>query len=181
MIFLKTDRLILRSFLEEDLQRFSEYCSDPDIARYQSWNTPYHLEQAKYLFTEMGKTKPGAPGEWYQIAVERIDHPGIIGDCGYEIKRYDRQQAEIGFSFANQFQKLGYASEAVRGLLDYLFSTYNLHRVIAICDVENLASVRLMERLGMRREGHYIENVWFKGKWGSEYLYAILADEWRNK
>jgi RimJ/RimL family protein N-acetyltransferase len=56
-----------------------------------------------------------------------------------------------------------------------------LHRIIAICDVENQASVRLLERLGMRREGHYIENYWFKGKWASEYLYAILADEWRIK
>ncbi len=181
MIFRRTDRLILRSFVEEDLQRFSEYRSDPEVARYQSWNTPYSLEQAKYLYTEMGKTEPGTPGEWYQIAVVRNDHPGIIGDCGFEIKKYDRQQAEIGFSFSPQFQKQGYATEAVRGLLDYLFSSFNLHRVIAICDAENQASVRLLERLGMRREGHYIENIWFKGKWGSEYLYAVLANEWSIK
>lgn len=181
MIFIKTDRLILRSFVEEDLQRFSEYRSDPAIAQFQSWNTPYSLEQAKYLFTELGKTEPGTPGVWYQIAVERKDHPGIIGDCGFEIKRYDQQQAEIGFSFSQQFQKQGYATEAIRGLLDYLFSTFNLHRVLAICDVENQASVRLLERLGMRREGHYIQNYWFKGNWASEYLYAILADEWRIK
>lgn len=171
----------MRSFVEEDLQRFSEYRSDPEVARYQSWNMPYSLEQAKYLFTEMGKTEPGTPGEWYQIAVERKDHPGIIGDCGFEIKRYDRQQAEIGFSFSQQFQKQGYATEAVRGLLDYLFSSFNLHRVIATCDADNQASVRLLERLGMRREGHYIENIWFKGKWASEYLYAILAREWKIK
>jgi RimJ/RimL family protein N-acetyltransferase len=179
--FSTTSRLILRSFKEGDLPGFSQYRSDPEIARYQSWNTPYSLEQAKYLFTEIGKTEPGTPGEWYQIAIERKDLPGIIGDCGFEIKRYDRLQAEIGFSFAQQFQKQGYATEAVKGLIDYLFSTFNLHRIIAICDVENQASVRLLERLGMRREGHYIENIWFKGQWGSEYLYAILAREWMIK
>lgn len=181
MIFTTTSRLILRSFKEGDLPGFSQYRSDPEIARYQSWNTPYSLEQAKYLFTEIGKTEPGTPGEWYQIAIERKDHPGIIGDCGFEIKRYDRLQAEIGFSFAQQFQKQGYATEAVKGLIDYLFSTFNLHRIIAICDIENQASVRLLGRLGMRREGHYIENIWFKGQWGSEYLYAILAREWMIK
>jgi len=179
VIFTNTDRLILRSFTEEDLSGFSEYRSDPEIARYQSWNTPYRLEQANFLFSEISKTEPGNPGEWFQIAIERKDDPGIIGDCGFEIKKYDRQQAEIGFSFALPFQKQGFATEAVRGLLDYLFSSFNLHRVIAICDVENHPSVRLLERLGMRREGHYIENYWFKGKWGSEYLYAILKREWQ--
>jgi RimJ/RimL family protein N-acetyltransferase len=63
-------------------------------------------------------------------------------------------------------------------LLDYLFNELNLHRVIAECDVENIASYRLLERLGFRREAHLIENIWFKGAWGSEFHYAILEREW---
>jgi RimJ/RimL family protein N-acetyltransferase len=55
-----------------------------------------------------------------------------------------------------------------------------LHRVIAISDVENTASFRVLERLGFRREGHFVENLMFKGKWASEYHYAMLAREWEN-
>jgi RimJ/RimL family protein N-acetyltransferase len=63
-------------------------------------------------------------------------------------------------------------------VLDYAFEKLNLHRVIAITDCENERSIALLERLNMRREGHFIENIWFKGRWGSEYLYAVLREEW---
>jgi RimJ/RimL family protein N-acetyltransferase len=59
------------------------------------------------------------------------------------------------------------------------FETYNLHRVSAECDVLNPPSFKLMERLGMRREAHFLENMWFKGQWSDSYVYAILADEWK--
>jgi RimJ/RimL family protein N-acetyltransferase len=72
-------------------------------------------------------------------------------------------------------------TEAARRLLDYLFETFGLHRVSAICDVENTASARVLERLGMRREGHFVESVWFKGRWGSEYGYALLRREWEQQ
>ena len=63
-------------------------------------------------------------------------------------------------------------------VLEYAFMQLGLHRVVAITDCENEASVALLDGLGMRREGHFIQNIWFKGKWGDEYLYAILKDEW---
>jgi RimJ/RimL family protein N-acetyltransferase len=63
-------------------------------------------------------------------------------------------------------------------VLDYAFTKLGLHRIVAITDCDNERSVALLGRLGMRREGHFIENIWFKGKWGSEYLYAVLREEW---
>jgi RimJ/RimL family protein N-acetyltransferase len=65
--------------------------------------------------------------------------------------------------------------------INYAFHTFDLHRITANTDCENIASVALLEQLGMRREGHFIQNIWFKGKWGDEYLYAILKEEWRHK
>jgi RimJ/RimL family protein N-acetyltransferase len=62
--------------------------------------------------------------------------------------------------------------------VDYLFGDLHLHRVTATCDVENLASFKLLERVGMRREAHHVENIWLKGAWGSEYVYAMLDREW---
>lgn len=178
MIFLKSQHLILRPLQETDLDGFATYRSDPEVARFQSWSTPYTLNQAKNLLKLMKKFPAGTPGNWYQLAIEPQIQPGIIGDCVFQILASDHRQARIGFTFSRLFQKKGYATEAVKCLLNYLFGDLNLHRVTAICDAENVASARLLERVGMRREGHYIDNIWFKDAWGSEYSYAILRKEW---
>lgn len=178
MIVLTTPRLRLRPFQESDLEAFAAYRSDPDVARYQSWTPPFTLDQAAAFLGDMKLARPGQPGVWYQLAVERQSQPGLIGDCAFQVLADDDQQAEIGFTFSPLHQKQGYATEAVRGLLGYLFSDLRLHRVTATCDVENVASFRLLERVGMRREAHHVENIWFKGAWGSEYVYAVLDREW---
>jgi aminoglycoside 6'-N-acetyltransferase len=126
----------------------------------------------------MNQGQPGIPGEWYQLAIERKQEAGLIGDCAFHVFAHDTRQAEIGFSLARQYQGYGYATEAVMRLLEYLLGGLGLHRVTATCDAENHASAKLLERVGMRREGHLIENIWFKGAWGSEYLYALLHREW---
>jgi RimJ/RimL family protein N-acetyltransferase len=173
-----TSRLILRPFQVADLAAFAAYRSDPEVARYQSWTAPYSLVQAKNYFAALKQSQPGTPGVWVAYAIERRSTPGIIGDCAFQIMAYDPLQAQIGYTLARQHWNQGYASEAVRGLLDYLFDEYHLHRITATCDVENIASYRLLERVGLRREAHLIENIWFKGGWGSEYVYALLRSEW---
>ncbi len=179
MIVLKTQRLQLRPLQESDLPTFAAYRSDPEVARYQSWTPPYSLDQAVAFLEGMKCAEPGMPGTWYQLAAELQGQPGIIGDCAFQVLPDDPHQAQIGYTFSRPFQKQGYATEAVRALLDFLFMEYRLHRVTATCDAENGASVKLLERIGMRREGHFIENIWFKGAWGDEYSYAILNREWQ--
>jgi len=178
MLLLKTPRLFLRPFQETDLGAFAAYRSDPDVARYQSWTPPFTLDQAAAFLKEMERARPGTPGTWYQLAVERQSQPGMIGDCAFQVFAHDERQAQIGFTFSRSYQKQGYATEAGTRLLDYLFGELHLHRVTATCDVENEASFRLLERIGMRREAHLVENIWFKGAWGSEYSYALLCREW---
>lgn len=177
-IYITTARLVLRPLQEADLASFAEYRSDPEVARYQSWTAPFSMKQAK-LFLDKMNQEAGMPGAWLQLGIERQSEPGLIGDCAFHILEEDSQQGEIGFTFSRAHQKQGYATEAVRALLAYLFGELKLHRVTAICDAENLASARLLERVGMRREGTYVENIWFKGAWGSEFLYAMLAREFR--
>ncbi len=178
MFELVTERLLLRSFRDADIETFSAYRSDPEVARYQGWNAPYSIAQAREFIAEMQSTRPATPGEWYQVAIELKSSGELIGDCAFCVLAGDERQAEIGFTLARAYQGQGYATEAVTRLLDYLFGAVCLHRVRANCDVENLASTKLLERIGMRREGEFVENIWFKGRWGSEYWYAILAREW---
>lgn len=98
-----------------------------------------------------------------------------------KVERGDTRRGEIGYTFSRTYRGSGYASEAVSRLLDYAFEELGLHRVVAITDRRNEPSFRLLERLGMRREGSFVRNAWFKGEWASEYLYAVLGEEWLHK
>ena len=177
-LLLETERLRLRAFQDRDIPGFAAYRSDPEVAKYQSWEPPFSIEQATEFVHEMKTARLAAAGEWYQIAVEFKGNAALIGDCAFHIFADDPQQAEIGFTLASAHQGQGYGSEAVMAVLDFLFGELSLHRVRATCDVENLASSRLLERVGMRREAHLVENIWFKGAWGSEYAYALLRRDW---
>jgi RimJ/RimL family protein N-acetyltransferase len=153
--------------------------NDPEVARYQSWESCSEREALDFI-REMRSSEPGTPGEWFQFAVELKERGQLIGDCGLKTVE-DGRQAEIGFTLSREHQGKRYASEAVSRLLDYAFGDLALHRVVAIVDKENVPSVALLERLGMNREGSFVQNAWFKGHWTSEYLYAILRDQWLLK
>ena len=102
----------------------------------------------------------------------------LIGDCAAHVDADDPRQAEIGFTLAPEHQGHGYATEAVRRLLHYLLVERGKHRVSATCDARNTRSAALLERVGMRREGHLLESTWSKGEWTSDLHYAVLAREW---
>ncbi len=179
---LETPRLILRSFEERDIEPFRRYRSDPEVARYQSWEAPYSLEQATAFVHEMiAAPLAGQVGQPIQIAIERKSSRGLIGDCMFVRLREDERQAEIGFTLARPFQGQGYAGEAVACLINTLFGELDLHRIRANCDPENRASARLLEKLGMRHEGRFVASLWFKGRWADEDWYAILRSEWQAK
>ncbi|MBT4289194.1 MAG: GNAT family N-acetyltransferase [Deltaproteobacteria bacterium] len=177
-LLLETNRLIMRSFQDKDIQAFADYRSEIEVAKYQSWNTPYSLEKAIRFINEMKAVQPGTPGKWYQVAIELKKNGSLVGDCAFQIFAEEPRQAEIGVTLSGKYQGKGYATEAVTRLLNYLFTGFKLHRIRAICDVENIASSKLLESIGMRWEGHLVENIWFKGKWGSEYMYGLLKQEW---
>jgi len=174
---IETTRLRLRHFTDADCAPFMAYRNDPEVARYQSWEGITEAE-ARALIQEVKEIQPWTPGEWLQIAIELKETGTLVGDCAMKIEEDDERQAEIGYTLSRAYQGRGIATEAVSCVLEYAFASLGLHRVIAITDCENAPSVALLERLGLRREGHFHQNVWFKGKWGDEYLYAILRGEW---
>lgn len=176
---IETPRLRLRPFQEADLPTFLAYRNDPEVARYQSWDTTSEAE-ARVLLAEFARTTPGTPGDGVQIAITLNSTGELIGDIFFLVWATDPQQGEIGYTLARHFQRQGYATEAVGAFLDYAFEHFYLHRITAVVDVANGPSIRLLERLGMRREAHFRENVWFKGRWADEYVFAILRSEWER-
>lgn len=181
MVQLTTPRLVLRPFRPDDLASFVAYRSEPDNARYQGWDAPFPAEAGARFIAEMMLQTVDEPGSWRQIAIERKADGVLIGDCALHFLADAPRQAEIGFTLARAAQGHGYATEAVLRVVAWFFDELDFHRVIGICDVRNTRSARLLERVGMRREAHYVESCWFKGEWTSEYHYAILQREWRAR
>jgi RimJ/RimL family protein N-acetyltransferase len=176
-ICLTSTRLVLRRIKDADLSMLCRYRSDPEVARYQDW-TEFPEEVAERFFAEQAMLHPGMAGTWFQMMIEKAETGELIGDCGLKTMGDDPRQCEIGFTLAPFHHGKGYATEAVTRLLDYIFTDLCKHRVTAMANTRNTRSVRLMERVGMRREGHFIQSIWFKGSWADEYLYALLQDEW---
>lgn len=176
----ETPRLILRRLRVTDVGSFATYHADPEVARYQPWETCTHEEAAAFVESQLALPLFQA-GHWSQIAIELRETGAHVGDCGLRIRTRDPRQAELGFTFARATQGQGLASEAVSHLLEYVFTELRLHRVFAIADDRNVRAVALLERVGMRREGHFQEAEWFKGEWVNDVLYAILEREHRAR
>ena len=140
-----TQRLILRAFEPRDAAAFAAYRSDPEVARYQSWEAPYSLEQAVQFVQDMSAVQPGTPGEWFQAAAE-LRGGELIGDCAFQILREDPRQAEIGVTLARAYQGQGYAREMITALLEHLFMERSLHRVRANIDPRNRIGCDLQQR-----------------------------------
>ena len=175
---LPTQRLVLRRFEDRDLEALVAYRSDPAVARYQSWSEFDHA-RGQALIDGMRERWPGQPG-WFQFAIALRESDALVGDLALRVDGEQPRLGEVGFTLASEQQGRGLAGEAVRALLDYAFSVLGMHRLMAVTDASNAPAAALLERVGMRREGHFLQHVWFKGAWGDEFLYAILAEEWAS-
>jgi [ribosomal protein S5]-alanine N-acetyltransferase len=180
MLPLTARRVVLRQLTAADVEAFAAYRNDPDVARYQSWEGCSQGEAERFIHEQQSLVF-GEPGQWCQAAIALKADGALLGDCALRVHAPGVRQATIGFSLAPANQGQGFATEALTCLLDHLFRHVRLHRVMADTDPQNVPSWTLLERLGMRREGHLRQSLSFKGRWADEYLYAILAEEWLVK
>jgi aminoglycoside 6'-N-acetyltransferase len=178
-VFLHSPRLILRNFSEADLDAFIGYRNIPEVAKYQGWKIPYTRELGLKFIEEMKNMEAPKQGRWLQLGIELKEMGELIGDIGLRIKDSDARQAVIGYTITSAHWRKGYATEILTCLLEYLFDDLDMHRVAADCDVENVASWRTLEKLGFRREAHFVESYLVDGAYTSEYHYGMLQREWR--
>ncbi|MBL7906439.1 MAG: GNAT family N-acetyltransferase [Bacteroidales bacterium] len=176
-LIIRTKRLTIRHLRPSDLPDFHIYRSNPEVTRYQGFDvmTP---EDAALFIQNNAVHSFGTPGQWVQYAIENTETGRLIGDCAIRLDSGDPGTAEAGITISHLEQRKGFAKEAVLGILTFLFDGKEIRRVVETVDAENIASVNLMKSIGFRQEGHFIENIFFKGKWGSEFLFAMLKREW---
>ena len=173
---LRTPRLHLRPLTPDDIPAIAHYRDDPEVSRHQSWDR-YTNDDARALVESVAGCTPGTPGQWFQWGITRADGL-LLGDCGLKILGDEPRLGQIGYTLGRAHQRQGYATEAVRAVLDLAFARLGLHRVSASVDADNHASLALLERLGLRREAHFKRSEWFKGAWVDDIVYAVLRDEW---
>ena len=178
-IELRSPRLLLRRLENDDLAALCAYRSLPDVARFQDWDS-FSLQDGVRLIAEQSSQEENVSGTWLQLAIVRQDNGEMIGDCGMHFRREDVSQMELGITLAPSQQGHGYATEALTSVIDHAFARLNKRRITAVTDAENARAAALFWRLGFRREGHFVENVWFKGRWGSEFAFALLRTEWQK-
>jgi RimJ/RimL family protein N-acetyltransferase len=178
---LLTERLALRPFAGSDLDALHAMHSREDVTRYLYWG-PRTRDEVRAMLERLAMmTGFDEQTDALRLAAILRDSGTLIGDVSLQRVSREHRQGEIGFVFDPARQGRGYATEATRVMLALGFEDLGLHRIVGRCDGRNVASARLMERLGMRREARLRENEFVKGEWTDELIYAMLAGEWRTR
>jgi len=176
-----TERLFIRPVCIEDAASIFRYRSDSDTNKYLSL-IPQSVEDIA-AFIDKTSLEINVPGTWFQFVIIEQASDMLIGDIGIHFLDTDSEsrQVEIGYTLDKEFRRKGYATEALKIIIPYLINSLNKHRIIASIDPTNTDSIRLVERLGFRKEAHFVESLFFHGKWVDDVVYAILAKEWIEK
>ncbi len=173
-----TERLVLRWYGPDDFDALHAIVSREDVNRFL-YSEPRDADAtAELLSRKMGKTELLDEDDWLSIAVCLRETGDLVGETLLHWVSQEHRVGEIGFMFHPDHHGRGYATEATRPLLDFGFEVCGFHRIIGRLDARNTASARVLERLGMRREAHFVQNEIVKGEWTDELVYAMLADEW---
>jgi len=177
---LATDRLLLREFVEDDWRAVLAYQSEAQYLKYSPWThrTTEEVQDFVRGFIEWQGERPRIK---YRLAITLRVEGRLIGNCGIRLESADSRQANIGYEIAPGYWGEGYASEAVRAMVAFGFGELRLHRIWARCVAENVASYRVLEKVGMRREERLREEEWMKGRWWDILVYGILDYEWRSQ
>jgi RimJ/RimL family protein N-acetyltransferase len=176
---IRTDRLLLRPFTERDIDDVWAYQRLPEVARHMLRPAFDREGSSAFVRVVMAETAIRAAGDTITFAVVLPETDRVIGEVALTVRSLVHRGGELGYALHPGQQGQGLATEASEALLRLGFTDLGLHRISASCSARNTASARLMARLGMRREAHLIGCRRIGDVWRDEFVYAILADEWR--
>jgi RimJ/RimL family protein N-acetyltransferase len=173
---IETERLLLRDLKETDAQAVQDYAADVAVVRFMDWG-PNNREETEAFIQRALEAQKEKPRHHYTLAITLKVDKKLIGSCGVHVSNPDNREGWIGYCFNKQFWGKGYATETAKTLVEFGLEKLCLHRVFATCDPENIASARVLEKAGMKFEGHIREHKLVKGKWRDSLLYAVINQE----
>ena len=165
-----------------DADDLYEYQSNPEIVRYIPWpeRSREQVTEALEKAINTGKSELSEDNDFILLAWELKSSGKVIGQSNTGLKSTNDQLADIGWVTHPEYQRQGFAFEATYAFMKYIFDNFPIHRIIADIDTRNPESAKLAEKLGMRREGEFVDSEFFKGEWCSMWLYAILKSEFKG-
>lgn len=176
---LETERLLLRPLAKDDGPAVFAYSSDPEVARYTSWEPAQSLEEAQaWVDGRLERYAAGDPAPW---AVVHRAEQRLIGACGFTRIYLMSGSLELEYAFAPAYWGQGLATEAAQKAIEFAFTRTPLLRVQATCLAENVGSWRVMEKVGMRLDAAVRDFIELKGRRWDLKIYAILRSEWLEK
>lgn len=177
---LETARLCLREWDMKDVDAFGSFMNDPEVMKYLYFPQFTHAGSEALVRSSL-EAKAAEPRLNYILGVQEKTDPALIGWCGVIIRDAQEREAELGFTLARHVWGKGYATEAAWAALNFAFGELSLHRVFATAHPENLASRRILEKIGMTYEGTLRQHKWARTRWRDSALYAILETEWSGQ
>jgi RimJ/RimL family protein N-acetyltransferase len=176
---IQTERLTLRDFREDDWKEVHCFFGNQDPLRYVQLESDSE-ECTQNLIRKAIAQRQVDPRRDFWFAVTLKSNGQIIGACSIHIDSPKNRAGNIGYYLSQDFWSQGYGTETAQALIKFGFRQLNLHRISATCDTENMSSVRILEKLGLRRENHLYKHLWQKGRWRDSFIYAILEEEFRQ-
>lgn len=173
-----TDRLVLRPFTTDDLDDVWGYMRLPEVSRHMLWSTRDREETRDAVARMIIENSLESDGDYLTLAVTVADANTVIGHVELGLVSVEHQQGEIGYVFNPAYQGKGYATEATRRMVRLGFEELLMHRIIGRCSARNTPSAKLMTRLGMRQEAHFVDCRKVNGEWREELVFALLRKEW---
>jgi RimJ/RimL family protein N-acetyltransferase len=174
---LETERLLLRELNHSDVNDIQEYATDPQVIKHLTFGP--NTEEDTHNFIDLCIDHQKEPKRRnYELGITLPSENKLIGGCGIRVSDPGNSVANIGYCLNRKYWGNGYATEAARGLLKCGFEELKIHRIFAIVDPENVASKRVLEKIGMTYEGHLKQNVIIHGEHRDSLMYAILNHEW---
>ena len=173
---LKTARLTLRAITIDDEDNIFSLYGNPDVVRYLYEDVVERADMTTHLQRYIGAELP-ADGQWLSLAID--DGGTFVGQASVCYRSAEHRQAEIGYILVPSANGNGYATEASARMMQLAFEELGVHRVVGRIEARNSPSERVLQRLGMRKEAHLIQNERVKGEWNDEIIYAITEPEWR--
>ena len=174
---IETERLLLRSITAKDNEQVFSYRSDPETNKYQGF-VPKELKEVDE-FIAKNPSEFNQPESWFQLVIIEKESNKIIGDLGIHFIGDDGFQCELGCTLSKKHQGKGFATDAMKITINYLFNVLNKHRIIGSVDPDNMDSIRLLERLNFRKEAHFKESLLISGEWVDDIRYGKLKSEWK--
>jgi len=178
---IRTERLLLRPYAHGDVDALYAYQRLAEVHRYL-YTEPRTRSEVKTLVMERaGQGTLTEAGQALTLVAELAQTGELVGDCMLFWHSQEHRQGEIGYVFNPAYHGRGLATEAVGALLRLGFDGLDLHRIAGRLDARNVASARVLERAGLRREAHLVENEFVKDEWTDEVIYGILRREWEAR